>query len=240
MLVTDPDNPEYLLRHYHVRTHGGVETSTDDEALLRAMMDGPLSDTMLRVKEIGRGLMPGNPLFEQQAQRDAAVRVLAGKPDGAGGNTVVEDAGSTTGIGTLDENAGSGTGIDSLTEVDEEDAEILDFTRSVGLDAGDTEPDDAASGTASDSASEDDDAVDPAFLKTVTLTLVPKPDEDEAARRCRRRATATRGAPHPGDRARSVAAGIAPPRAALVSLPPFRPPPRIAPCPWICPAAPAP
>ncbi len=183
MLVTDPDNPEYLLRHYHVRTHGGVETSTDDEALLRAMMDGPLSDTMLRVKEIGRGLMPGNPLFEQQAQRDAAVRVLAGKPDGAGGNTVVEDAGSTTGIGTLDENAGSGTGIDSLTEVDEEDAEILDFTRSVGLDAGDTEPDDAASGTASDSASEDDDAVDPAFLKTVTLTLVPKPDEDEAARR---------------------------------------------------------
>jgi hypothetical protein len=60
MMLKEPDNPEYLLRHYHVRTHGGVDTSHDDVELLRAMMDGPMSDTMLRVRDSGRGLMPGD------------------------------------------------------------------------------------------------------------------------------------------------------------------------------------
>ncbi|MFT5447836.1 MAG: hypothetical protein ACI9DC_003015 [Gammaproteobacteria bacterium] len=76
MLAREPDNPEYMLRHYHVRTQSGVDTSADDAQLLRAMMDGPMSDTLLRVREIGRGLMPGNPLFDDNAQREEAVQVL--------------------------------------------------------------------------------------------------------------------------------------------------------------------
>lgn len=105
MLASDPDNPELLLRHYHVRTRGGAETITDDEELLRAMMEGPLSDTMTRVREIGRGMMPGDPLFRDQGQRDAAVKVLgAGKggegPAPGGGaptrSEVQDDEGSET------------------------------------------------------------------------------------------------------------------------------------------------
>jgi hypothetical protein len=76
MLVREPDNPEYMLRHYHVCTQGDVDTSADDAQVLRAMMDGPMSDTLLRVREIGRGLMPGDPLFDDNAQREEAVQVL--------------------------------------------------------------------------------------------------------------------------------------------------------------------
>ena len=76
MMQKEPDNPEYLLRHYHVRTHGGADTSHDDAEILRAMMDGPMSDTMLRVRDIGRGLMPGDPLFGDQEGRDEALKVL--------------------------------------------------------------------------------------------------------------------------------------------------------------------
>ena len=80
MLVADPDNPELLLRHYHVRTGGGADAATDDAELLHAMMDGPLSDTMTRVRDIGHGLMPGDALVQGQGQRDAVVKVLgAGK-----------------------------------------------------------------------------------------------------------------------------------------------------------------
>jgi hypothetical protein len=82
LLAVDPGNPEYLLRHYHVRTHGGLATSHDDEELLRAMMDGPLSDTMLRVREIGRTMMPGDPLFQQDGARSAARELLAGEAAG--------------------------------------------------------------------------------------------------------------------------------------------------------------
>ena len=80
MLGKEPDNPEYLLRHYHVRTYGGADTSHDDAEILRAMMDGPMSDTMTRVREIGRGLMPGDPLFDNQEGRDQALKVLKGVP----------------------------------------------------------------------------------------------------------------------------------------------------------------
>ena len=76
MLVTDPDNPELMLRHYHVRTQGGTESDDDDDALLQAMMDGPLSDTMLRLRELGRGLMPGDPLFEDPAKAAAASQKI--------------------------------------------------------------------------------------------------------------------------------------------------------------------
>ena len=76
MMAADADNPELLMRHYHVRTHGGAETASDDAALLQAMMEGPLSDTMKRVREIGQSLMPGDPLFKDQEERDAAMEVL--------------------------------------------------------------------------------------------------------------------------------------------------------------------
>ena len=76
MLAREPDNPEYMLRHYHVRTQGGIDTTADDAEVLKAMMDGPMSDTLLRVREIGRGLMPGDPLFDDNAQREEAVQVL--------------------------------------------------------------------------------------------------------------------------------------------------------------------
>jgi hypothetical protein len=92
LLVTDPQNPEYVLRHYHVRTEGGAQTSADDEELLRAMMDGPLSDTMLRVRRIGQGLMPGNPLFEDDAERDEVLRVLGSPADTAQDDDTQDDA----------------------------------------------------------------------------------------------------------------------------------------------------
>jgi hypothetical protein len=76
MLAEDAENPELLLRHYHVRTQGGTETATDDAELLRAMMEGPLSDTMTRMREIGRGLTPGDPLIQDEGQRDEALKVL--------------------------------------------------------------------------------------------------------------------------------------------------------------------
>ena len=62
MLEHDPQDPEYLLRHYHVRTHGGMDTCADDEDMLRAMMDGPLSDTLLRVRVADMGLGGEVPL----------------------------------------------------------------------------------------------------------------------------------------------------------------------------------
>ena len=77
LLAKDAQNPEYLLRHYHVRTHGGVDTHDGDEEMLRLMMDGPLSDTMLRVREIGRSLMPGDPLFKDEGAREAARELFA-------------------------------------------------------------------------------------------------------------------------------------------------------------------
>ncbi|MFT5176761.1 MAG: hypothetical protein ACI8W7_004959, partial [Gammaproteobacteria bacterium] len=61
-------------------THGGADTSHDDAEILRAMMDGPMSDTMLRVRDIGRGLMPGDPLFDDQDGRDEALKMLRPMP----------------------------------------------------------------------------------------------------------------------------------------------------------------
>lgn len=92
VLEDDPQNPEYLLRHYHVRTQGGVETADGDEELLRAMMDGPMSDTIIRVKAIGKGLMPGNPLFHDDAERATAARILAGEATMTGSTDVGGDS----------------------------------------------------------------------------------------------------------------------------------------------------
>ena len=76
LLKKSPNNPEYLLRHYHLCSINEDEADEEDEAMLRALMDGPLSDTLLRVKAMGQSMMPGDPLFSDKASRDEALRVM--------------------------------------------------------------------------------------------------------------------------------------------------------------------
>ncbi len=65
LVAAEPDNAEYRLRLAHVEAQRGNATASDRELeALSAMMDGPLSDTMARVRRIGRELMPGNPAFD--------------------------------------------------------------------------------------------------------------------------------------------------------------------------------
>ncbi|RKZ33761.1 MAG: hypothetical protein DRQ37_08530, partial [Gammaproteobacteria bacterium] len=68
-----PENPEYRLRLLHARQMKGEEVeSANDEALLAEMMDGPLSETIARVREVGRDMLPGHHLFtspEHEAER---------------------------------------------------------------------------------------------------------------------------------------------------------------------------
>ncbi len=76
LLKENPNNPEYLLRHYHLCSVSEDDSDDEDEAMLRALMDGPLSDTLLRVKAMGQSMMPGDPLFNDKASRDEALRVM--------------------------------------------------------------------------------------------------------------------------------------------------------------------
>lgn len=83
LVATNPDNPEYRLRRLHVeRELGNADASAEDERLLAAMMDGPLSDTLNRVRDIGRGLLPGHPLFDEvHHSRLAEQRAHGAMPD---------------------------------------------------------------------------------------------------------------------------------------------------------------
>lgn len=103
LVKNNPDNPEYRVRLLHLeRERGNVTRSDEEEDILSAMMDGPLSDTILRVKEIGRGLLPGHPLFDEEAyaagrdarsgaEQEVLDRVFAAEPAAgaldAGGDT---------------------------------------------------------------------------------------------------------------------------------------------------------
>ena len=70
LIKSNPDNPEYRLRLIHVQAElGNQEDSEKEEALLAAVMDGPLSETLLRVKQIGRDLLPGHRLFDESFTR---------------------------------------------------------------------------------------------------------------------------------------------------------------------------
>ena len=73
LLADLPENPEYRLRLLHARQMRGEEAeSANDEALLAEMMDGPLSETIARVREVGRDMLPGHHLFtspEHEAER---------------------------------------------------------------------------------------------------------------------------------------------------------------------------
>ena len=78
LMRTNPGNPEYHLRLLHIQSAAGdLGKAEEEEQILAAMMDGPLSETIGRVKEIGRGLMPGHHLFEDDAQIEEAKRIIA-------------------------------------------------------------------------------------------------------------------------------------------------------------------
>ena len=75
---TNPNNPEYRLRLVHVQAELGNQTEADkEEEILAAMMDGPLSETLHRVKTIGKDLLPGHPLFDESFKRKADAPDLA-------------------------------------------------------------------------------------------------------------------------------------------------------------------
>jgi len=76
LLKESPNDPEYLLRHYHLCSLSEDDVDDEDEAMLRELMDGPLSDTLLRVKAMGQSMMPGDSLFHDKASRDEALRVM--------------------------------------------------------------------------------------------------------------------------------------------------------------------
>jgi protein involved in temperature-dependent protein secretion len=77
ILKGNPANPEYRLRMLHLEaTTGDKDKAELEERILAEMMEGPLSDTIRRVKEIGRGLMPGNPLFDDAETLDEAKQLL--------------------------------------------------------------------------------------------------------------------------------------------------------------------
>ena len=64
-MLDNPDNPEYRLRSlYILNALGDHERIASEQSILRAIMDGPMSDTLGRVITTGRGLLPGHPLFE--------------------------------------------------------------------------------------------------------------------------------------------------------------------------------
>lgn len=74
----NPDNPEYRLRSlYILNALGDHERVASEQSALRAIMDGPMSDTLGRVIETGRGLLPGDPLFES---KDTVVPPAAQPP----------------------------------------------------------------------------------------------------------------------------------------------------------------
>ncbi len=66
LLDEAPDNPEYRLRLLHILSAGGdTEASAEQEEILATMMEGPLSETLGRVRRMGRDLLPGHPLFNE-------------------------------------------------------------------------------------------------------------------------------------------------------------------------------
>ena len=78
LMRTNPGNPEYHLRLLHIQSAtGDPDKVEEEEHILAAMMNGPLSETIGRVKEIGRGLMPGHHLFDGDEQVAEAKRIIA-------------------------------------------------------------------------------------------------------------------------------------------------------------------
>ncbi|MDX1529821.1 MAG: hypothetical protein R3337_14420, partial [Gammaproteobacteria bacterium] len=71
------DNPEYHVRLLHVESAlGDSSKASEQEQILAKMSEGVLSDTRSRIKEIGRGLLPGHPLFDDDKKREEARRIM--------------------------------------------------------------------------------------------------------------------------------------------------------------------
>lgn len=77
MLKGGEDNPEYRLRLLHVDSAlGDSAKGSEQQQILAKMREGPLSGTLSRIKEIGRGLMPGHPLFDDAEKLEEAKRIM--------------------------------------------------------------------------------------------------------------------------------------------------------------------
>lgn len=80
------DNPEYQLRLLHVDSAlGNSARASEQEQILAKMSQGKLSETRQRIKEIGRGLMPGHPLFDDDSKREEAKRIMNSQGSGESG-----------------------------------------------------------------------------------------------------------------------------------------------------------
>jgi hypothetical protein len=79
----DGDNPEYRLRLLHVDSAlGDLARESEQEQILTKMSEGALSETRNRIKEIGRGLMPGHPLFDDDSKLAEAKRIISSHGSG--------------------------------------------------------------------------------------------------------------------------------------------------------------
>ena len=93
LLDEAPANPEYRLRLLHILSAAGkTEASAEQEEILAAMMDGPLSETLSRVRRIGRDLLPGHPLFTGSDEAPVAPAEAAFDTDPVFDITFSEDA----------------------------------------------------------------------------------------------------------------------------------------------------
>ncbi len=83
LIKSNRDNPEHHLRLLHVASElGDASLASEQEKILSKMNQGPLSGTRERIKEIGRGLMPGHPLFDDAEKLQEAKRIISGQDSG--------------------------------------------------------------------------------------------------------------------------------------------------------------
>ncbi len=77
LIKGNDSDPEYRLRLLHVDSAlGDSARASEAEQILAKMSDGPLSETRSRIKEIGRGLLPGHPLFDDDEKLEEAKRIM--------------------------------------------------------------------------------------------------------------------------------------------------------------------
>ena len=139
MLDDAPANPEYRLRLLHILSAAGkTQASAEQEEILAAMMDGPLSETLSRVRRIGRDLLPGHPLFTNAEDASSPSAVAAFDTDPVFDVTFSEEAEQVSADFDPLEDVPS---TDLPSAPPELDDDLDDFMKS----AFDTSPDDDAS-----------------------------------------------------------------------------------------------
>ena len=124
LLDKAPDNPEYRLRLLHILSAGGEEeASKEQEEILEAMMDGPLSETLARVRRIGQDLLPGHPLFHAAGAAAAHEAEVRFESDSVFDVTEASEDGSSTPPAVAEPDAPA-----LAPEVDDDD-DLDDFIR---------------------------------------------------------------------------------------------------------------